>query len=154
LVRTARGEIPAKDVILGDKILVPLLAENTDDSPGDDKPSMFAWSSETLTFGEVVETDIVDLAPKMSPCIYFNGNESAKFSITQTIYVKRDGLYKIMPTLELVVGDTLIKVLEDGTYGEEVIETLHQVEIPEMTYLIACEPQDWFVAGGYLVHNK
>lgn len=154
MVRTTRGEIPAKDVILGDKILVPLLAENTDDSPGDDNPSMFAWSSETLTFGEVVETDIVDLAPKMSPCIYFNGNESAKFSITQTIYVKRDGLYKILPTLELVVGDTLIKVLEDGTYGEEVIETLHQVEIPEMTYLIACEPQDWFVAGGYLVHNK
>ena len=115
---------------------------------------MFAWSSETLTFGEIVETEIMDLVPKMSPCIYFNGNDSVKFSLTQTLYVKRDGLYKILPTSELAVGDILIKVLEDGTYGEEVVETLHEEQLPEMTYMIACEPQDWFVAGGYLVHNK
>jgi hypothetical protein len=59
-----------------------------------------------------------------------------------------------LPTSELAVGDILIKVLEDGTYAEEAIDTLTEVEIPEMTYMIACEPQDWFVAGGYLVHNK
>jgi hypothetical protein len=68
--------------------------------------------------------------------------------------VKRDGIYRILPTSELVVGDILIKVLEDGSYAEEAIVTLHEIEMPEMTYLIACEPQDWFVAGGYLLHNK
>jgi len=122
--------------------------------PGDAKESMFAWSSDTLTFGDVVETDVLYLGPKMSPCVYFNGNEAAKFSFTQTIYVKRDGVYRIVPTSDIEVGDTLIQVLEDGSYSEDVVETIHNVEEPQMTYLIGCEPQDWFVAGGYLVHNK
>jgi hypothetical protein len=153
LVKTARGEIPAKDVVLGDKAIVPLIAEMTADDPGDSKPSMFEWRSDTLTFGETVETEVLYLGPKMSTCVYFNENESAKYSFTQTIYIKRDGVYQIVPTSEILVGDFLIKV-ENGTYEEEAVVSIHEVDVPQMTYLIGCEPQDWFVAGGYLVHNK
>jgi hypothetical protein len=115
---------------------------------------MFAWSSETLTFGDLVETEVVDLSPKLSPCLYFNNDNSIQFSSTQTIYIKKNGLYKIVPTLEIEVGDVLIKVLENGEYSEVIVETIHTEENPQMTYLIGCEPQDWFIAGGYLVHNK
>jgi hypothetical protein len=90
----------------------------------------------------------------MSACVYFNNDEAAKFSFTQTMYIKRENTYKIVPTSEVVVGDILVRVLQDGSYAETVVDSVNQIEEPQMTYLIGCEPQDWFVAGGYLVHNK
>jgi hypothetical protein len=115
---------------------------------------MFLWSSDTLTFGEQVETEVLYLGPKMTSCIYFNNNADAKLSFTQTLYIKRDGVYRIVPTSDVEVGDALIRVLQDGSYAEEVVEKITTTDEPQMTYLIGCEPQDWFVAGGYLVHNK
>jgi len=140
--------------VIGDKAIAPLLDQMDATNPGDSKESMFAWSSEGLTFGELIETDVMYLSPKMSPCLYFNNDENSKFSFTQTIFVKREGTYKIVPTSDVEVGDTIIKVAEDGSKQEEVVETIHNIEEPQMTYLIGCEPQDWFIAGGYLVHNK
>jgi len=154
LVRTARGEIPAKDIVLGDKAVVPTLSEMTSSDPGDSKESMFLWSSESLTFMEQAETEVTYLGPKMSICLYFNDKEDKKFSFTQTIYIKRDGIYRIVPCSDVEVGDTLITVSDSGEYGEEVVNTISSGDEPEMTYLVGCEPQDWFVAGGYLVHNK
>ena len=140
-------------MVLGDKAVVPLIQEMTATDPGDSKESMFIWSSETLTLGEQVETEVQYLGPKVAPCLFFNGRDDAKFSFTQTIYIKRDGVYRIVPTSDVEVGDYLITVGPNGEQGEEVVETIDQTD-PEMTYLVGCEPQDWFVAGGYLVHNK
>ena len=139
---------------MGDMAITPLLAEMTAEDPGDSKPSMFLWSADTLTFEGLAETEVMYLGPKMSACVYFNGNEAAKFSFTQTIYIKRDGVYRIVPTSDIEPGDFLITVAEDGSYGEELVESVTVIDEPQMTYLVGCEPQDWFIAGGYLVHNK
>ena len=122
--------------------------------PGDAKESMFLWSSDSLTFNGLVETEVTYLGPKLSLCLYFNGQEDKKFSFTQTLYIKRSGVYRIVPSSDVEVGDYLITVSEDGSYGEELVEAITQTDDPEMTYLVGCEPQDWFIAGGYLVHNK
>ena len=134
--------------------MVPLLEEMTADDPGDAKESMFLWSSDSLTFGDQVETEVTYLGPKMSICLYFNDKEENKLSFTQTLYIKREGTYRIVPTSDVELGDYLITVSDSGEYGEELVESISQTDEPEMTYLVGCEPQDWFVAGGYLMHNK
>jgi hypothetical protein len=162
LIRTAEGDVPAKDIAVGQMVSVPDLAEKTVDEPGDDPQLLFNWSSPTLTFSDgLVNTSIVKLVPTERHCLYFNGQEHKKFSITQAIYVKRSVEsdddtfeYRIVSALSVEMGDYLITVSESGEYGEELVETITATENPEMTYQVDCEPQDWFIAGGYLVHNK
>jgi hypothetical protein len=154
LVRTSDGEVPAKELIKGQKLVAPLLAEQSADDPGDDQPAMFEWRSDTLTFQGLVETELSIIVEKISNVLYFNNNPEAKFSETQTLYIKRDNEYRIVPTGTVVEGDILIKVTSEGAYEEEVVTSITLEDDPQMTYLVACEPQDWFIAGGYLVHNK
>ena len=77
----------------------------TSEDPGDAKESMFLWSSDTLTFLEQVETEVTYLGPKMSVCLFFNGNSDKKFSFTQTVYIKRDSTYRIVPVSDIEVGE-------------------------------------------------
>lgn len=126
----------------------------TPDEPGDDHFDMFEWKSDSLTWDSLIETGIHVMMEKISETIHFNNRDDAKFSNTQTLYVKRDNEYIILPTAQIQEGDILIRVLEDGTYAEELVETITNDTTPQMTYLVGCEPSDWFIAGGYLVHNK
>jgi hypothetical protein len=153
-VRTSEGDLPAKEIVKGHKLVAPLLKEQSADDPGDDKPAMFEWRSDTLTFQGLTETETMIVVEKISPVLYFNDNSDAKFSETQTLYIKRDSEYRIVPTGTVIEGDILIKVTQEGNYEEEVVTSITLEEEPQMTYLIACEPEDWFIAGGYLVHNK
>jgi hypothetical protein len=116
---------------------------------------MFSWNSETLTFGsESVETEIAVIVEKANNIVHFNGDTSARYSTTQPMFVKIDGVYSIRTTGSLDIGTILVKVNDDGTYTEEPITSITLEDEVDVTYQINCEPYDWFVAGGYLVHNK
>ena len=43
---------------------------------------------------------------------------------------------------------------DNGNITETLVESIQIVEEMSTVYAISCEPQDWFIAGGYLVHNK
>jgi hypothetical protein len=70
------------------------------------------------------------------------------------MFVKRENEYEVLPSGMVEEGDYLLKISDDGTIVESLVELITTVEEPCTTYLFDCEPQDWFIAGGYLVHNK
>jgi intein/homing endonuclease len=54
----------------------------------------------------------------------------------------------------VVAGDMLVKILEDGTYTEEEVLEITVLEDSATVYQFSCDDYHWFIAGGYLVHNK
>ena len=64
------------------------------------------------------------------------------------------GEYKVMASGVIHEGDYLINVDENGIISETLVEAIQIVQEPSTMYAISCEPQDWFIADGYLVHNK
>ena len=59
-----------------------------------------------------------------------------------------------MPTGAVSVGDYLVAVNVDGSLTEILVETIDAINKDAVVYQFGCEPADWFIAGGYLVHNK
>jgi hypothetical protein len=109
----------------------------------------------TITSTELVETTITEIVESVKAGItYFNGNDLAKYSSEQPVFIKSEGQFQVRIVGNLVVGDMLIKVLEDGTYLEEEILEITVLEDPATVYRFSCGEYHWFIAGGYLVHNK
>jgi len=154
LIRTPNGLVPAKDVNVGDTIVSLGISEiPTLESSGDFDYSGFTSSS--LTSEGLVEVEVVNIVPSVKgQVIYFNGEIEKKYSATQPMFIKREGSYMIIPTTSIVTEDILIKVNEDGSLLECPIVTIDTIHENHTVYQFNCEPQDWFVAGDYLVHNK
>jgi len=83
----------------------------------------------------------------------YNGKEDAKYSSQQAMFAFVDGVFMVRNSGELKIGDSLIKVLEDGTYELEEIREITILEGSSPVYEFSCNPYHWFIAGGYLVHN-
>ena len=148
---TVDGPVAAKDLRLGQKLVSFEISE----MGTEEEDEMFAWNSETLTLGsQQVETEISTLVEKSNYVMYFNGDQTARYSTTQPMFVRIGDSYHIKTTGSLEAGSILIKPNFDGTYEEiEITEITVEDEV-DITYQINCEPYDWFVAGDYLVHNK
>jgi hypothetical protein len=154
LIRTANGMVPAKDVQIGDKVLSVNLTEiPTLGNEGDF--DYVGFSSESLTSEGLVEVNVIDISPtSKNAVIWFNGDDSKKFSMSQPVFLKTSNGYEIVPTSAVQQGDMLIKVNSDGSITEETVDSIDYDMSEHTVYRFNCEPQDWFIAGDYLVHNK
>ncbi len=154
LIRTSSGFVAAKDLNIGDKITSLNINEiPTLESAGDF--NYVGFSSNTLTSEGLVEVDVVDIVASVkNQVICFNNEEDKKYSTTQPIFVKRNGFYEIIPTSTVEVGDILIKINVDGSMTETNVNSVDVIDSEHTVYQLSCEPQDWFIAGDYLVHNK
>lgn len=154
MVMTINGLVAAKDLNVGDKVLSFVLDEKQQES---DAGVLFMWDSESITISdkEPVETEIIRIIEKGdSAVIYFNGNTESKYSITQPVFVRSEDVYKIRTTGSLEVGDFIVNVDGSGNISEEEIVDITIEEDLGTVFQIDCEPYQWFIAGGYLVHNK
>jgi len=151
MVMTVDGPVAAKDIKLGQK----LASFEIEEMGTEEEEEMFVWNSETLSLGaDKVETEVVTLLEKVGYIIYFNGDQTARYSTTQPVFVKIGQTYQVKTTGSLEVGHVLIKPNFDGTYEEVEITEITLEDEVGVTYQINCEPYDWFIAGDYLVHNK
>ena len=57
-------------------------------------------------------------------------------------------------SLIVPVGDFLISVNQNAELTETEILNIDYLTAYSSVYQFSCEPQDWFIAGDYLVHNK
>jgi hypothetical protein len=117
------------------------------------------WTSDSLTAKTAgyVEAIIVNVYVSVKDkVVYFNGNPAGSYSLSQPMFVKNtEGIFEMKTPDDIVVGDTLVKILSNGSITEEVISSIEYTEADAITtYAISVEPYDWFIAGGYLVHNK
>lgn len=154
LIRTANGFVAAKDLNIGDKILsVDINEIPTLENAGDF--NYVGFSSPSLTLEGTVEVDVVDIVASVkNQVICFNGEQEKKYSTTQPIFVKRNNYYEIIPTATVAVGDKLLKINADGSMIEIDVNSVDVIDSEHTVYQLSCEPQDWFIAGDYLVHNK
>ena len=156
LIDTPNGKVAAKDIKIGDKIISVKLNEVPDSNNenfGDF--DYVGFVSETLTSTEIVETTVVDIIPSVkNTLVYFNSDTSSMFSATQPFFVKRNNAYEIVPCGIIENSDYLVSVNEDGSLKEVLVESVNYLSEYATVYQFGCEPQDWFIAGNYLVHNK
>ncbi len=125
-------------------------------SDGSNTPGEFVIGSTlSLSQAKPVETRVTAILQTIKTAIvYFNGNESARYSAEQPLFVKVGESYEVRLAGNLVVGDYLIKVDENGNSSEELITEVTTTNEPTRVYQISCDPYHWFIAGGYLSHNK
>ena len=154
MIMTSNGLVAAKDLSVGDMILSFEINEKDQDS---ESGNLFLWSSDSLSLksGNAVETEVIRIIEKTdSAIIYFNDDVDSKYSITQPVFIRSGSEYKIRTTGSLEVGDFIVNIDSDGNVSEKEILDITIEEDLGTVYQIDCEPYQWFIAGGYLVHNK
>jgi hypothetical protein len=160
LIETVEGPKPAKEIQVGDVLKSVGLEEvPVSDGVGTGDFDYVGFESDTLTTTGQVEVVVSAVeSQSRTSLIWFNGDSSKKYSLTQPIFIKKndkaDKKYEVVPTTVAEVGDSLIQINNDGSISEIEITSIDH-DLGEFTvYQFSCEPQDWFIAGNYLVHNK
>ena len=107
-------------------------------------------------------TNFVDLreagsAIELAERYYKEGTQLVMFDDDlDGIFVKKENAnkYEVVPTGTVQIGDYLIKINDNGETEEIEVTSINPVSEESNVLLFSCEPQDWFIAGNYLVHNK
>jgi hypothetical protein len=155
LIRTSSGATPAKNLEIGDFILTVDIQEIPVEGSSSSELDWRDISIETLTPLQLVETKITNVTEvEVQEVLWINNEDDKKYSLTQPVFIKTNNGYSVLEFGSLAVGDTLIKINLDGSTEEILIESLDTENLPHTVYQFSCEPQDWFIAGNYLVHNK
>ena len=156
LIDTPNGKVKAKDLQVGDEVVSVSLNEIPNVGAGGETDFDYAgFMSPTLTVQEKTVTTVIDILPSTkNNLVSFNQNSSSLFSTTQPFFTKRNNNYEIIPAGAIEVGDSLISVNQDGQLSEVQVLNIDYLTEDATVYQFGCEPQDWFVAGDYLVHNK
>jgi len=156
LIDTPNGQVAAKDLQVGDEVYTVSLQEvPLSDETGQYDFDYVGFESDTLTPLEKTVTTIITIDPSTRDMVIcFNGEQDKLYSTSQPVFAKSNNKYQVMPTGALSAGDYLISVNNDGSFTEILIETIDAISKNTTVYQFNCEPADWFIAGGYLVHNK
>jgi hypothetical protein len=148
LIKTPNGLIAAKDIKVGDTVYTLGLDEVDSENP-------FTLNSSSLTSTGIIEAEIQNIeASQKDVVVWFNGDDSAKFSQEQPMFVKRDGQYQILTSGLVDVNDYLIKIGSEGEILETLVTSVDSQEGEFNVYSFATGPKSWYIAGDYLVHIK
>ena len=90
---------------------------------------------------------------KTKTVFYFNNDKKDLFSNEQPMFVKDGDEYVMKYAQNVKPGDIIVKV-RYGKKHEVKVESINKYKEQGEVYQVSCEPYDWFIAGGYLVHNK
>jgi len=112
-----------------------------------------SWSAPSLTFDSKKTTKITALQKKTKTVFYFNNDKKDLFSNEQPMFVKDGDSYVMKYAQNVKSGDIIVKV-RYGKKHEVLVESINKYTEQGEVYQVSCEPYDWFIAGGYLVHNK
>ena len=156
LIDTPNGLVAAKDLQIGSEVYTVSLQEvPLSDETGQYDFDYVGFESDTLTSLEKTVTTIVSIDSSTRDVVLcFNNEQEKLYSTSQPIFVKSDNKYQVMPTGAVSVGDYLVSVNVDGSLTEILVESVDMITKEATVYQFNCEPADWFIAGGYLVHNK
>jgi hypothetical protein len=155
LIRTPNGDIPAKDIEIDDLMTSIDLEEIPMGSNDETDYDWRAIAIPQATSKGIVNVTVTAVVPSIvQEVIWFNGESDAKFSLNHPMFIKGDPFYVFIEAGGVAVGDVLIKVAEDGSIVEVPITSVDTDDSSHTVYQFSCEPQDWFISGDYLVHNK
>jgi hypothetical protein len=140
----------AKDITVGDEVWAAKWTELIDESlvsPNDMQTS-------SLSSLEMVKTSVMASKPQVKPTtMYFNDDQSLRFSLEERMLVKHNGTYQFMNSGVVEVGDFLVKNLSDGTFEDYEITKIDIVDEDRVVYQFDAEPTDTIIAGNFICHN-
>ena len=155
LIRVPGGTVAAKDIQIDDQ-MTTINIQELDLGNGDQADS--DWRSiaiPTVTSTGLVDVTVTAIVPSIvQEVIYFNGESNAKFSLNHPMFIKGDPFHVFIEAGGVAIGDILIKVAADGSVVEVPVTSIDTDDTSHTVISFSCEPQDWFIAGDYLTHNK
>ena len=155
LIRVPGGTVAAKDIQIDDQ-MTTINIQELDLGNGDQADS--DWRSiaiPTVTSTGLVDVTVTAITPSITQeVVYFNGESNAKFSLNHPMFIKGDPFHVFIEAGGVAIGDILIKVAEDGSTIEVPVTSIDTDDTSHTVLSFSCEPQDWFIAGDYLTHNK
>ena len=155
LIRVPGGTVQAKDIQIDDQMRTIGIAELP---LGDGDQEDSDWRSiavPTVTSTGLVDVTVTAIVPSIvQEVIYFNGESNSKFSLNHPMFVKGDPFHVFVEAGGVAIGDILIKIAEDGSVIEVPVTSIDTDDSSHTVISFSCEPQDWFIAGDYLTHNK
>jgi hypothetical protein len=155
LIRVPGGTVAAKDIQIDDQ-MTTINIQELDLGDGDQADS--DWRSiaiPTVTSTGLVDVTVTAIVPSIvQEVIYFNGESNAKFSLNHPMFIKGDPFHVFIEAGGVAIGDILIKVAADGSVVEVPVTSIDTDDTSHTVISFSCEPQDWFIAGDYLTHNK
>jgi hypothetical protein len=155
LIRVPGGTVAAKDIQIDDQ-MTTINIQELDLGDGDQTDS--DWRSiaiPTVTSTGLVDVTVTAIVPSIvQEVIYFNGESNAKFSLNHPMFIKGDPFHVFIEAGGVAIGDILIKVAADGSVVEVPVTSIDTDDTSHTVISFSCEPQDWFIAGDYLTHNK
>ena len=155
LIRTPNGDVAAKDIKVDDLITSVGIQEIELEGL---TSSDYDWRS--ISIPTATNTGIVEVRVTASEestvqeVVYFNGESETKFSYDHPMFLKGDPNYVFILAGGIKVGDILIKIAPDGSIIEVPVTSIDTDDTSHKVYKFSCEPQDWFISGDYLTHNK
>ena len=148
LIKTPTGLIAAKDIKVGDKVYT---LDITEVNPNDSMSLNVA----SLTSNGLIEVEVQNIeSSQKDTLVWFNNDDSAKFSQEQPMFVKRDGQYGVVSSGLVDAGDILLKASGSGEIEEVEVTEVNTQEGTFNVYSFSTSPQTWYIAGDYLVHTK
>jgi hypothetical protein len=155
LIRVPGGTVQAKDIQIDDQMRTIGIEEL---SLGDGDQEDSDWRSiaiPTVTSTGLVDVTVTAIVPSIvQEVIYFNGESNSKFSLNHPMFIKGDPFHVFVEAGGVAIGDILIKIAEDGSVIEVPVTSIDTDDTSHTVISFSCEPQDWFIAGDYLTHNK
>ena len=83
-----------------------------------------------------------------------NNNMNQRFSLEQTVLLKRNNIYFFGSTGQLEVGDILLEKQESGEFNEITVNSIEFIDEQRKVYEFDATPNDLLIAGNLVVHNR
>jgi hypothetical protein len=147
LVKTPNGDIQVKFLNIGDSVYsIDANELNTNNS--------ITLSSTTLESKGLSVSEIDNIVVSEKDTVISFNNDDNKFSQEQPIFIKRDGIYSVIPAGLVDNGDHLLKINNNGDIEEIVVESIESHSGEFKVYSLSLSSNLWYIAGECLVHTK
>ena len=100
-----------------------------------------------------VNDTITEILTEENLALFFNNNERTAVSFHQPIFTISDNEQIVKLSQDIVVGDKIVKVDENGVITTETVESVSYIDEPITTYHIKLQNHHCFVAEGILINQ-
>jgi hypothetical protein len=150
LVLTTDGLIPMRDITVGQKIV----SYSFNELPESERAyNPETWTAKTLTGSATQIATITGIQKTMrATTMTFNKDPGKRFSLEQTLFVKRKDTYMFIQSGVVEIGDILIE--KDGDVIKETpVNMILYIDEETDVYQVNVDEFDLIVAGNLVAHN-
>jgi len=103
----------------------------------------------------LIKTTVANVIPSVKDVtLILNGKTNQRFSLEQTILIKKNDIYYFGTTGILEIGDVMVERQEDGSFLEIPVTDITIIDEQRTVYQFDADPVDTLIAGGLVVHNS